>query len=185
MKKSINAKNSLVRKIAEKNEDNLFSFDVDDLEQAELPELELKKYLALMRALQVYYQHSHWISKGDPYYGDHLLFERLYNGIGEEIDSIAEKMVGLGGDHFVCAKTIMSFVSTILNHLPEMNKDTLGYELAESALKMEKLFLSYTKKLYTKMKEEKSLTLGFDDMLMALYNSHEGNVYLLQQRVKK
>ena len=35
------------------------------------------------------------------------------------------------------------------------------------------------------MKEEESLTLGFDDMLMSLYNEHEGNVYLLKQRIKR
>jgi DNA-binding ferritin-like protein len=166
-------------------EDDQFSFDISDNEYTKLPEADLKKYLALMKALQTYYQHAHWVSKGEPYYGDHLLFERLYGTLGEEIDSLAEKMVGLGGDHFVCVKTIMAIVSKILDHVPEMNDNTLGYELAQSSLKMENLFLAYTKKLYTNMKEEGSLTLGFDDMLMALYNSHEGNLYLLKQRVKR
>lgn len=166
-------------------EDEQFSFDVGDDEYAALPEADLKKYLALMKALQAYYQHAHWISKGEPYYGDHLLFERLYGSLGEEIDSLAEKMVGLGGDHFVCVKTVMGIVSQILDHVPEMDENTLGYELAQASLKMEKLFLAYTKKLYAKMKEEESLTLGFDDMLMSLHNKHEGNVYLLKQRVKR
>jgi len=166
-------------------EDEQFSFDVGDDEYAALPEADLKKYLALLKAIQAYYQHAHWISKGEPYYGDHLLFERLYGSLGEEIDALAEKMVGLGGDHFVCVKTVMGIVSQILDHVPEMDENTLGYELAQASLKMEKLFLAYTKKLYGKMKEEGSLTLGFDDMLMSLHNKHEGNVYLLKQRVKR
>jgi len=166
-------------------DDDGLSFDSDEDSTEALPELELKKYLALMKALQAYYQHSHWISKGEPYYGDHLLFERLYNSLGEEIDGLAEKMVGLGGDHFVCVKTVMGITAKILSHVPEMDRNTLGYEMVQTAIKLEKMFLVYTKNLYTKMKEDGSLTLGFDDMLMSLYNEHEGNAYLLGQRIKR
>lgn len=165
--------------------DDDISFDFDSEKEAPLPEVELKKYLALMKALQNYYQHAHWISKGEPYYGDHLLFERLYGSMNEQIDGLAEKMVGVGGDHFVCVKTIMNITAKILSHIPEMDENTLGYELAKSGIKLEKMFLAYTKNLYGKMKEEGSLTLGFDDMLMSLYNEHESNVYLLGQRVKR
>jgi starvation-inducible DNA-binding protein len=166
-------------------EDEDFSFNIGDDEYSQLPEAELKKYLALMKALQNYYQHAHWISKGEPYYADHLLFERLYGSLNEQIDTLAEKMVGVGGDHFVCVKTVMAITSKILSHIPEMDRNTLGYEMVQTSLKLEKMFLSYTKKLYTKMKEDGSLTLGFDDMLMSLYNDHEGNVYLLGQRIKR
>jgi DNA-binding ferritin-like protein len=175
-------KSAIAKEEKEKKEE--FSFDIEEDKESSLPEEELKRYLAIMKALQNYYQHAHWISKGDPFYGDHLLFERLYNSLFQEIDSLAEKMVGLGGDHFVCIKAVMSITSKILEHVPEMTENTLGYELAQSGLKMEKLFLAYTKKIYSKMKEDKSITLGFDDLLMSFYNSHEGNVYLLKQRVK-
>jgi DNA-binding ferritin-like protein len=150
-----------------------------------LPDAELKKYLALMKALQNYYQHAHWISKGEPYYGDHLLFERLYGDLGKQIDSLAEKMVGLGGDSLVCVKTVMAMTAKILSHVPDMDENMLGYELAETGLKLEISFLKCTDDLYNKMKTEGSITLGFDDLLMSLYNEHEGSVYLLQQRVKK
>jgi DNA-binding ferritin-like protein len=166
-------------------EDEDFSFNIGDEQYSALPELDLKKYLALMKALQNYYQHAHWISKGEPYYGDHLLFERLYGTLGSQIDVLAEKMVGVGGDHFVCVKTVMGMTSKILSHVPEMDQHTLGYEMVQVSLKLEKMFLSYTKNLYNKMKEDGSLTLGFDDMLMSLYNDHEGNIYLLGQRIKR
>lgn len=170
---------------SDNNEEEDFSFQFDEDSGADLPEMDLKKYLALMKALQNYYQHAHWISKGEPYYGDHLLFERLYGSLGGQIDGLAEKMVGLGGDHFVCVKTVMGMTAKILSHVSEMDENTLGYELAQSSLKLEKMFLACTKNIYNKMKEDGSLTLGFDDMLMSLYNDHEGNVYLLRQRVKR
>jgi hypothetical protein len=176
-------KNALSRQEDFDNDDLSFDFDIEN--ESPLPEVELKKYLALMKAIQNYYQHAHWISKGEPYYGDHLLFERLYGSMNGQIDSLAEKMVGLGGDHFVCVKTVMSMTAKILSHLPFMDENTLGYELAKSAIKLEKMFLACTKNLYKKMKDDGSLTLGFDDMLMSLHNEHESNVYLLGQRIKR
>jgi hypothetical protein len=185
MVRIINMKKYAIANYRDDNEEDDFSIELNGEEYSPLPETDLKKYLALMKALQTYYQHAHWISKGEPYYGDHLLFERLYGGMSSQIDTVAEKMVGLGGDHFVCVKTIMGMTAKILSHVPEMDQNTLGYELAKTSLKLEKLFLSCTKNLYTKMKEDGSLTLGFDDLLMSLYNDHEGNVYLISQRLKR
>jgi len=169
---------SSLKKYAEMSSNSLKS-------NKQLPDVELRKYLALMKALQNYYQHAHWISKGESYYGDHLLFERLYGDLGKQIDSLAEKMVGLGGDSFVCVKTVMAMTAKILSHVPDMDENMLGYELAETGLKLEMSFLNCTEGLYNKMKEDGSITLGFDDLLMSLYNEHEGNVYLLKQRIKK
>jgi starvation-inducible DNA-binding protein len=172
-------------KFAASKEDEDIDLDTDEeVSYEKLPEAEMKKYLSLLKALQAYYQHAHWISKGEPFYGDHLLFERLYGTVNEQIDSLAEKMVALGGDHYVCVRTVMKMTSEVLQKIPEMGEDTLGLELAQSALKLEKMFLSSTKNLYNKLKEDEALTLGLDDMLMSFYNEHEGNVYLLTQRTK-
>ena len=149
------------------------------------PKTILPVLLSALRAQHWMYYTLHWQASGENFYSNHLLFERLYGSLGEEIDGLAEKMVGLGGDYFVCVKTIMGITAKILDHVSEMNENTLGYEMAQQALKLEKIFLSYTKRLYNKMEEDGSLTLGFDDMLMALHNSHERNAYLLKQRVKR
>ena len=53
--------------------------------------------LALLRAQALSYQTSHWQVRGDDYYGNHLMFERLYGSVGEEIDTLAEKIVGYVG----------------------------------------------------------------------------------------
>ena len=60
------------------------------------------RYLAMHRALQLMYQHLHWITAGDSFYSDHLLYERLYKKMTEEIDEVAEKFVGLSGSDSVC-----------------------------------------------------------------------------------
>lgn len=55
-------------------------------------------YIASLKALALIHQHSHWTAKGVTFYGDHLLFERLYNDTLELLDEAAEKFVGLLGD---------------------------------------------------------------------------------------
>lgn len=162
-------------------------FDLEDEEDSEEKAdlAPIQEYLALMKALETYYQHAHWISKGEPFYGDHLLFSRLYESVGDQIDVLGEKMVGLFGDASVSAKIIVGLMSEILEETADMSDDTLGLELTTEALKLENLFLDKTKTIYKDMKENGSLSLGWDDMLMSLANEHESNAYLLGQRAKK
>jgi len=46
---------------------------------------------------QLLFHAYHWRSKGQDYYGDHLLYQRLYLARAEEIDRIGEVLVALGG----------------------------------------------------------------------------------------
>jgi DNA-binding ferritin-like protein len=141
-------KMAIAKEADKEEEDEDVELEEEESSYEKLPEAEMKKYLSTLKALQAYYQHAHWISKGEPFYGDHLLFERLYGSVNEQIDSLAEKMVGLGGDHYVCVRTVMKMTSDILQKIPEMGEDTLGLELAQSALKLENMFLNSTKNLY-------------------------------------
>jgi DNA-binding ferritin-like protein len=36
----------------------------------------------------------HWQAKGTPFYGDHELFKRLYKGVEDDIDDMAEVIAG-------------------------------------------------------------------------------------------
>lgn len=58
----------------------------------------LQELLALLRAIQWHAWASHWVAKGENYYADHLLFERIYTGgggapINDQIDGLGERMV--------------------------------------------------------------------------------------------
>lgn len=46
---------------------------------------------------QLLFHAYHWRSKGQDYYGDHLLYQRLYQDRALEIDRIGEVLVALGG----------------------------------------------------------------------------------------
>ena len=52
---------------------------------------------AAIRGLHHLLWTAHWVSEGDPQYGDHLLYQRLYEARVMEIDGIAEQLVLMGG----------------------------------------------------------------------------------------
>lgn len=145
----------------------------------------LTKYLGLLRSLETYYHHAHWITKGDTYYGDHLLFERLYGETKSQVDGLAEKMVGVFGEDSVSIHKITEVVMKVISSSPKMDKNITGFELAKYGLDLENLFLQMTESLYQKMKKDGTMTMGFDDLLMEIYSNHEGSIYLLQQRTKR
>jgi hypothetical protein len=52
---------------------------------------------AALRASHHVYWTLHWQSRGVPYYGDHLLYQRLYEARVKEIDRVAEAVAALYG----------------------------------------------------------------------------------------
>ena len=52
---------------------------------------------ANLRAEHQLFWTYHWRAKGRPYYGDHLLFQRLYEARVLEIDRLAEVLMAIGG----------------------------------------------------------------------------------------
>lgn len=144
----------------------------------------LTRMLALLRAQRWNYQTTHWQSQGGSSYGDHLLFQRLYEDRDEEIDSLAEKIVGLFG----------------VDSDGEYHFDNLSQaEMTESwlqswsvfecpfhrALQSEKDFQSFWAEGYKVLKDLGDMSLGLDDWLMSTASEHETNQYLLQQRVSQ
>lgn len=131
--------------------------------------------LALLRAQSLSYQTSHWQATGDAFYGDHLLFQRLYESVGAQIDGLAEKIVGYLGNEPVG----MSLQAPLISHF--------GLRWAavscphKRGLLSEKDCQASIKAAYDGIKAAQAMTLGLDDWLMATANAHDENVYLLQQ----
>lgn len=50
-----------------------------------------------LRVEEMLFHVYHWRSKGADYYGDHLLYQRLYQDRALEIDRIGEVLIALGG----------------------------------------------------------------------------------------
>ncbi len=135
----------------------------------------LSVVLACLRAQYISYQTSHWQVSGPDYYGNHLLFQRLYESVTAEIDALAEKMVGYFGGEAVDMGLQMNLM---MAHTQIWSK--IGCHLSRG-LKSELDLQNALKNAYEHIKISGSMTLGLDDWIMATSNAHESNEFLLQQ----
>jgi DNA-binding ferritin-like protein len=133
-------------------------------------------YIASLKAIALIHQHSHWTTKGNSFYGEHLLFERIYNSALENLDLAAEKFMGLFGPE--CLDYALQ--AELLNKVLLKYKGLEGEPLSMS-LSIEKDFLKFSKDTYLGFQNEGKLSLGLDDMIMAIASKREEAVYLLQQ----
>ena len=133
-------------------------------------------YVATLKALSLIHQHNHWTTNGVSFYGDHLLFERLYDSALENLDLAAEKFIGVFGD-----QCLSYDLQADLLHKVQLKYRNLEGSPIQMSLEAEKDFLKFSKDAYNCFEEEGKLTLGLDDMVMAIASKREEAVYLLQQ----
>jgi len=131
-------------------------------------------YVAFLRSLYLIHQNNHWKVKGNYFYSNHQLFQRLYEKAQSNADSAAEKMIGLFTDKSFNVAEQTNCINSILSNFTDED------EIANS-LKAEKTFLRVSEKFYEFMKDNNKMTLGLDDLIMSIHNDSEEAVYLLQQ----
>jgi hypothetical protein len=148
--------------------------DPAQLEVLRDPMLEL---VAVLRAQYWIVQNAHWQVRGDSFYGDHQMFERIYDETAKDIDSLAEKAVGYLGCENVDAADLINRAKKWVDKWCRVDCPV------SRTLAAEKDFLTLSKAYYVLLKEAGVMTLGLDDEIMSIANRHEGHVYLLQQRL--
>jgi DNA-binding ferritin-like protein len=137
----------------------------------------LQGILVLLRVLQIGVQEGHWTVKGSNYYGDHLLLQRIYTSVDDEIDGIGERIVAYAGPSYVDSDVITAKANTVLRELRK-RKDPI-----QQALAAEEMLQVALRKTYDALKASGGLSLGLDDFLMGIASAHDTNRYLLQQRL--
>ncbi len=135
-------------------------------------------YVATLKAMRDIHQFNHWTSKGEGFYEDHLLLDRIYTSLPEEIDQSAEKFIGIFGSDVLDYSLQIDLISKIMNKY----KGLVGSNL-EMSLKIEEDFQSLSKSIYQLLEQSKELTLGLDDLLMSTANEREEAIYLLRQAI--
>lgn len=135
----------------------------------------LRELLASLRALYWNYQTSHWQTKGENFYGNHLLFQRLYEKLGEEVDDMAEKLVGYFNEESVDSK---DSITRTQNWIQKWAKIT---DPVQRSIEAEKDFQRGLRHIYDTIKANDDMHLGLDDFLMSISSDHDTNLYLLQQ----
>jgi DNA-binding ferritin-like protein len=136
----------------------------------------LTEFFGLLHALYWVHWTGHWQSQGPSYYGDHLMFGRMYESMREEIDMLAEKMIPMLGIHSVDPGAHIPLVHAWIQRWSTESDPVLR------SLRAEMEFQGAVKRVYDGLKENGDITLGMDDYLMSIANDHEVHLYLLKQR---
>lgn len=131
-------------------------------------------YIATLKALYLIHQQNHWLAKGNDFYGDHLLFQRIYESAQENLDNAAEKMVTLFGDECLDNKLQANLLNRLLLEYGSCSED-----LTECSLEVESFFQKLSKSAFDCFEKENTMTLGLDDMLMSIASEREEAIYLL------
>ncbi len=154
-------------------------------EWAGIPYAELSLLLVHLKFLYHLHQNHHWISKGDAFYGNHLMFQPLYEKTLGEIDSLAEKAIGLGSDANVDFQRIMLGLTKLSQKSQGLSTIPNSNQLVERSLQSEKEFLSTVSNCVTSLKEKNVLTRGLDNLIADIEDTHESHVYLLKRALEK
>ena len=134
-------------------------------------------YLGFLRGVALLHQNHHWVSRGGNFYGNHLLFERIYTSALEDMDAAAEKFVGLFGEDALDIQMQAKVIAQTMLKYAEGG-------LVENSLRAEKEFQDIAKHLYDTLDEEDKLSMGLDNMLQGISDNSEERAYLLGQVTK-
>jgi DNA-binding ferritin-like protein len=148
-----------------------------------IPFAELSSILVDLRFLYMKHQTNHWLARGDSSYGDHLLFQRIYEAIAEQIDRVAERAMGLGCEINVDLQRQASLIAKIAKN-EAYGSPLAGNSVCQSSLTVEKNFLASLDEHRSALEQQQKLSYGLDNMLAGLADEHEQFVYLLQQRCR-
>lgn len=147
-----------------------------------VPYAELSVMLVKLRHLAMVHQTHHWAAQGDPFYGDHLLYERLYETIVGEVDALAEKSVGLGSEDNVNLPLQAMQLAQLTKEYGTAVALPTASSLPQRSMAAEVDFLRCAALCACSLKEKGLMTRGLDNFLQGLEDKHESHVYLLKRR---
>jgi DNA-binding ferritin-like protein len=107
----------------------------------------------------------HWLARGDNFYGNHLLFERVYQELANLADISAERFIGVFGSESVSLSEQAKMIAKLLAKYQDDN-------LLAIALRFHKDILNFSDQL-------------FNDMLASSSSKIEENIYLLERALEE
>ncbi|MBL0725999.1 MAG: DNA starvation/stationary phase protection protein [Alphaproteobacteria bacterium] len=132
---------------------------------------QLEVLLATIYSLLLKTQNYHWNVKGSSFYSLHLLFEKHYNELAVEVDSVAEVISALG--HLVPA----SFAEySAISLIKDSNKNVIKFtDMLSNLVKDHRLLISHIEELLPKFNGLDSVT----NLLSGIVEKHTTMAWML------
>ena len=134
---------------------------------------------AALRAEHQLFWTYHWRAKGSSYYGDHLLYQRLYEARVPEIDRMAEVIMAVGGPSAVDPMRSWVAVSEIIDRSEKLGPNDAARGVALVADALNRIDAANT------LLGSDSRTLAINNVLAGIADKHLEALYLLRQRAEK
>lgn len=152
-------------------------------DSVEMPYKPLVHLLVVYKAVAHIHQTHHWLTCGPQYYGDHLLYARLYEETSGLVDGIAERAVGLNGpifDTVDLAQRVGMVVKFLHQHGSGPAEGVEG--MAECSRAITLAAIQAIRVVIEHLEEKGMMTAGLDDLLPAHAGTFESHAYLTRQR---
>lgn len=135
----------------------------------------MKELIYILNALDIFYKSCHWRCQGNFFYQDHLLFERLYGGIDDEIDGLVELLISLTSERdFADARVINEKTQVYTPSYGENNQENFL-----KALQLESLLLSSIATI------QPNVDVGTYNHIADVAQNHRSKTYLLKSSLSK
>ena len=142
-------------------------------------EAALCELMCCLNAAYTIERSSHWLAKHNNFYSDHLLFQRLYEAIPEEIDKLAEKIVvDCNCDILEPDELAEGAASKVCAITSQCTNDSF-----ERSLCAEECVLDAIQCAMDAIEQSDLRKLGWEDLLGSMMSQHEEHVYLLKKSV--
>ena len=97
-----------------------------------------KHLLILVRTMHLFYQNAHHHVGGPNFFADHEAFNSFYEDLAKLYDEVAERAIGVFGDHEVNIYDITSGIAETFKHLPPfMENDNRNFFISSMGLEKE------------------------------------------------
>lgn len=149
---------------------------------SDAPNAELSIVLTIAQAVAMLHQTHHWISRGTAYFSDHKLFEQLYVQLAEDVDTIAERAVGLGADVNVDLHRRLAAMQRFIGAMYAPSGVPTPDAIAERSLAAEYALARIITMAIASMRSLGSLTAGVENMLEQFHDGRERAIYHLRRR---
>lgn len=145
----------------------------------------LLSYIACTKATELWFHAAHHVTKGKGFAGDHnFLYSRIYQLLGDDLDSLVEKGIGLYDEEQLACPILISKLSSQIVDKFDSPVNREAENIANIGLHVLKHHLENLEYLYKKLSNSHHFSIGFDDLLASMANEYEKYIYMLKQRIK-
>lgn len=134
----------------------------------------MRELLFKLNALYQFYKAAHWLAKGELFYQDHLFFEKLYEGLDDEMDTLVELSLA---SHLLGDFNSRIFAEETARITPESKDNETNMHIAA---KLETDIVSTIENL-----NESRIPAGLFNHIATIAQNHTRNVYLLERAIMR